>query len=265
MTTLKRALEFCLSPVGLLTILLVVGLMMTAYRKTAKSGRRLVWAGVWVFLLFLLTPLAEVLTANLERPFPPVEHVDGNAGIRHVVVLSSYGEDRPGVPVTSALWPDTLSRVVEGIRLYRQLPGAKLIMSGGVLRTGDRPISTLMGDFAIALGVPREDVSAERISLTTYENLREVQKIVGDKPFVLVTSASHLWRSVAVARKLGMRPVPAPAELWAAPHFPAGMPWKAFGWKVLESAGPSTTRFTHLQVAWHEYLGYAWYWVLRRV
>jgi hypothetical protein len=45
MTLLKRALEFCFSPVGVLTLLFVVGLLMTAFRKTSKTGRRMVWAG----------------------------------------------------------------------------------------------------------------------------------------------------------------------------------------------------------------------------
>jgi len=265
MTVIKQSLEFCISPVGLLTFLLVGGLIMTAFRKKAKTARRMVLFGCALFGLILLTPIAEFLVASLERPFPPLTRIDAAAGVRYVVVLSGYAEDRPFLPVTSRLWPDTVERVVEGIRVYRQAPGAKLVMSGGVLRTGDRPIATLMADFAVALGVPPGDVLTEDTSRTTYENLREVQKIVGRQPFVLVASACDLWRAMAVARKLGMKPTPAPAGIWAAQHFPAGISWRDYWWEALGSVGPSTARFTYIQRVWHEYLGYAWYWLLRRL
>jgi uncharacterized SAM-binding protein YcdF (DUF218 family) len=155
--------------------------------------------------------------------------------------------------------------MVEGIRLYRQVRGARLIVSGGVLKTGHRPIAEQMADFAIALGVPRADVVMEQTSKTTYENLREVQKIVGTQPFILVNTALDLRRSMAVARKFGMKPLPAPAAIWAAHHYPAGMTWTALGWRMLEDTRPGTGRLTHLQWAYHEYLGYVWYWMLRRV
>lgn len=265
MTVLKQALEFCISPVGLLTFLLAGGLVLTPFRKRAKAARRMVLAGSCLFAVILLTPLADIWVASLERPYPALQKIDASAGIRTVVVLSGYGEDRPSLPVTSKLWPDTLQRVVEGIRLYRLAPGAKLVMSGGVLRTGDRPIARQMADFAVALGVPPADVATEETSQTTYENLREVQKIIGQGPFVLVTSAADLRRATAVARKLGMKPLPAPAAIWAAQHFPPGLSWRDFGWEALGSVGPSTARFSYIQRAWHEYLGYAWYWLLGRV
>jgi uncharacterized SAM-binding protein YcdF (DUF218 family) len=265
MTLLKRTLEFCFSPVGILALLFAVGLVMTAVRKTSKTGSRMVCAGAALFLLFLLTPLAQLLVAPLERPFPPLERVDPAAGIRTVVVLAGYGEDHARLPVTSRLWQDTTARMVEGIRLYHLLPSAKLIVSGGVQKTGDRPIAHMMADFAIALGVPRADVVMEQASGTTYENLVEVKKIIGAEPFVLVNSACDLWRATAVARKLGMKPLPAPAAVWAAHRYPAGMSWKDWGWTVLDDLGPSPARLAYLQWAYHEYVGYAWYWLLRRV
>jgi uncharacterized SAM-binding protein YcdF (DUF218 family) len=265
MTLIMRTIEFCLSPLGILTFLLVAGLVMTAFRKTSKSGRRMVWAGVWLVVLILMTPLTDLVVARLERPYPPVTQIDPQLGVRSVVVLSGWGRDHPALPITSRLWPDTTARMVEAVRVYRQIPGATLIVSGGVLRTGDRPIAEMMADVAMALGVPRADVVTERSSETTYENLVEVKKIVGTEPFVLVSSASHLWRATAVARKLGMKPVPAPAATWAAYRYPAGMTWKSWGWQVVADLVPSPSRLTYLQLAWHEYLGYGWYWVLRRV
>jgi uncharacterized SAM-binding protein YcdF (DUF218 family) len=166
------------------------------------------------------------------------------------------------LPVTHKLNVESISRMVEGIRLYRELPGARLIVSGGILRRQDRPIADLLADFAKAMGVPNRDVVVEGLSTTTYENLLEVKKIVGSEPFILVTSSDHLRRAAAVARKLEMRPLPAPATVWV-DQYPAGLSW--LRWAGMVKKDMSTERFSYLQRAHREFLGYLWYWILGRV
>ena len=264
MTSLKRILEISFSPIGLVTILFVSGILVNAFRRQSAAGYHLLWSGAALFLVFLLTPLAEVLYANLEHPYPPMLHPDASA--RTIVVLSEYGEDFPGLPVTSKLSAETISRMAESIRLYREIPGARLIVSGGILSHQHGPIANLMADFAKTMGVPKRSIVVEGLSTTTYENLLEVKRIIGYEPFILVTSSGDLRRAVAVARKLGMRPLPAPAAIWASSNYPANMSWIQWGWKVLEGMGYSSTdRFSYLQRAYHEYLGYVWYWMLGRV
>jgi uncharacterized SAM-binding protein YcdF (DUF218 family) len=265
MTTLKRAIEFLLSPVGILTVLFLAGLIMSARRRTARRAPRLFLAGACLFLLILLTPLTEILVAGLERPYPQMRHMDPGARVRAIVVLAGYGEDRPLLPLTSRITGETIARMSEGIRLYRQRPGVKLVLSGGVLRSGDRAVSELMADYAAAMGVPRDDIVVEAKSLTTYENFVEVKKIVGADPFVLVSSASHLRRALGVARKLDLKATPAPATIWAAHNYRAEMTWMQWSWTVLKDLGPSTSRFDYLQAAYHEYLGYASYSMLGRI
>jgi uncharacterized SAM-binding protein YcdF (DUF218 family) len=264
MTSLKELPEICFSPVGLMTILFASGILVSAFRRESRMGRRLVSSGAGLYLVFLLTPLAEVLYANLEHPYPPMLHAD--ASVRTIVVLSGYGEDLPFLPVTSKLTGEMIPRMVEGIRLYREIPGARLILSGGVVRQQDGPVANLMADFARVMGVPNQDIVVEGLSTTTYENLVEVKKIIGSEPFIFVTSSGELRRAAAVARRLGMKPLPAPAAIWAARYYPAGMSWLEWGWKVIEDMGYSTIdRLSYLQRAHHEYLGYVWYWVLGRV
>lgn len=266
MTALKHLLEACVSPIGIMTILLIAGLLVSGFRRQSRLGRRLILAGAGLYIIFVFTPLAEILMANLERPYPPMMHPDASSGIRTIVVLSGYGEDNPSFPVTSNVSSETLARMVEGIRLYRELPGAKLVLSGGVPRGDDKPVASLMADFGKAMGVEVRDIIVEGRSLTTYENLVEVQKIIGAAPFILVTSACDLPRAMAVARKLGMKPVAAPAGIWAVQHYPAGISWRQWGGKLVDSiAKPSTERLRYLQWANHEYLGYLWYWMRRRV
>lgn len=264
MSGLQDLVEAGCSPIGLVTLLFAAGLFMFAFRRRSSAGGLLVCGGAGLFLVFLFTPLSEVTYASLEHVHPPMLHPD--ASVRTVVVLSGYGEDMPFLPVTSQLSVETISRMVEGIRLYRELSGARLIVSGGVLRPQDAALAKLMADFAKVLGVPEKDIVVEGSSTTTYENLREVKNIVGTEAFILVTSSGELWRAAAVARKLGMKPLPAPAAIWASRYYRAGMTWREFGWKVIDDLGyPSTDRLIYLQRAHHEYLGYLWYWMRGRV
>jgi uncharacterized SAM-binding protein YcdF (DUF218 family) len=93
-----------------------------------------------------------------------------------------------------------------------------------------------------------------------------VKPIVGQKPFILVTSACHLRRAMAIAHKLGMTPVAAPACIWTLQEFPPGKPWSTWAIKVLKSFGyPSVARLGALQLAYHEYVGFIWYRLLGRL
>ncbi len=266
MAVLKQLLAACCSPLGIMTFLFATGILAKVIWPDGRAGRRLIVCGVFLYLLFLFTPLAEVVVATLERVHPPLLRTDSAAGARTIVVLSGYGEDHPMIPVTSEMSSETITRMVEGIRLYRGLPGSKLVVSGGVVHKGDKPVASLMADFSKAMGVPEKDVVLEGSSTTTYENLVEVKKIVGDAPFVLVTSACVLPRAMAVARRLGMKAIGAPAGVWAAQHYPPGMSWTDLGSQLVRSVSkPSLERLAYLQRAYHEYLGILYYVLLDRV
>ena len=159
-----------------------------------------------------------------------------------------------------------VGRLVEGVRLYHEVSGARLIVSGGVVNQGHEPLAKLMADFLRQIGVPAKDIVMEGKSRDTYENLAEVRKLVGASPFILVTSAFHLPRAIAVARKLQMNPLPAPACIWALQAYPEKMSIAQLASSFFTGfAYPSTARLARIQWVYHEYLGYVWYWLLGRL
>jgi uncharacterized SAM-binding protein YcdF (DUF218 family) len=266
MDELKRIVEVMISPLGIMTVLLIGGMVFCLSGRHLRQGRRLLVSGALLYLVFTFSPLAEILIRSLERPFQPMLVPPQEPGVDRIVVLSGYGEYHPAFPVTSGLSDETICRLAEGIRLHRLLPGSKVIVSGGVVRKGDKPIAGLMADFLLQLGTRGEDILVESNSRTTYENLVEVRRMVGSNPFILVTSACDLWRASAVARKLGMNPLPAPACIWALQHYPARM--DAAQWIPSFFRGfayPAPARLTRIQWAYHEYLGYLWYRLLDRL
>jgi uncharacterized SAM-binding protein YcdF (DUF218 family) len=261
-----KLLADIVSPVGIMVALLTAGIVLHFTRNHFRLGHRLLISGAVLYLVFLFSPLSEVLILSLERPFPPMLVPPASPKIDRIVVLSGYGEENPAVPVTSNVTEETVYSMVEGVRLYRLLPGAKLVFSGGVLRKGDKSVAGIMADFVYQLGVPRQDIVLEANSLNTYENMVEVKKLVGSSSFILVTGASHMRRAAGIARKLQMHPYPAPARIRTSQNYPFGTRAADYvGTFIRHFSHPSYERFSALQRAHYEYLGYFWYWVLGRV
>jgi uncharacterized SAM-binding protein YcdF (DUF218 family) len=265
-TLLKRLIEMAISPLGIMTGILAFGVVFSVTRRSSRIGHRLLVAGTLLFLVFLFSPLSQYLNYGLEHPFPPLLAPPPSLPISRIVVLAGYAEDYPEFPITSNVSLQTIGRISEGLRLYRLLPGSKLIVSGGTVRGGEKPIAAMMSDCLQQLGVPASDLIVEGASQNTYENLFEVRKLVGTYPFILVTTACDLRRAVAVAKKLGMHSIPAPACIWTLQHYPrntnaAGQ--CAYFFKSF--ASPSLENLSRLQWAFHEYLGYLWYRALGRI
>ena len=205
----KKIMAQFLFPCSLIAFLLISGLVLLWRGKRPKTGRMLVTAAAALFLLFSYSPFPSFFLCMYEndyRAFSP-EAVVG-AEIEYVVVLGG-GTDNRELPVTSRLGDSSLYRLVEGVRIRRMLGRAKLLVSGGRV-FGSAPVARTMADAAAALGVDRSDIHVEPESRDTREQARMISRIVGDRPFVLVTSASHMYRAVRMFRRQGARPVPAP-------------------------------------------------------
>ena len=80
-----------------------------------------------------------------------------------------------------------------------------------------------MKRLALRLGVPEEAIVVEDRSRTTYENAVEVKGILGHASILLVTSASHVPRAVALFRKQGLETTASPCGYLAKDR-----PWS--GW-----------------------------------
>jgi uncharacterized SAM-binding protein YcdF (DUF218 family) len=229
---LKRVVELVLSPLGIMVILLATGIILGITQRHSRLGRRFLTYGALFFLIILFTPLSPFLIWSLEKQFPPMLLPPESPKTSRIVVLAGYAEENPGFPITSNVSQITIGSMSEGLRLYRLIPGAKLILSGGIIRRGEKPVASRMAEFLQQMGVAASDLIVEGNSKNTYENLFEVKKLVGSDPFILVAQACDMMRAVAVARKLEMNSIPAPACFWVLKHHRATMtakvPWIKF-------------------------------------
>lgn len=103
-------------------------------------------------------------------------------------------------------------RVPVAVEVYKAGRADKLILCGGKLRefpNGSFSEAEHMRQAALELGVPEEDIILENASLNTVENIRfaleALQQTLGlDRlqRVLLVTTAYHMRRSLAIARQL---------------------------------------------------------------
>jgi Uncharacterized conserved protein len=205
----KKLLSNAMMPLSLCVLLLLIGLVLLWFTHRQKTGKVLVTAGS-VLLLAVSYGLgfAPALKA-LEHEYPPVTAVVGDA--KWVAVLGGGTFSDTAIPLHARLSEASLGRLVEGIRLYRQLPGAKLLVSGGQVY-GSGSDAESMREMAVSLGVNPADIRVDEESPDTETQALIIRQMVGDDKVLLVTSASHMPRAVGLFRLAGVNVAPAPTH-----------------------------------------------------
>lgn len=199
-----------LFPMPLCLELLSIGLIFLWVSKKEHLGKIIISIGFLLLLLFSSPIFSNLLLDHLEQHYPKLTLKDNDlTDVKYIVVLASGHVLDPRLPITSQFTSAGLVRLTEGVRLHKWCQEAKLILSGGI---GKDPVpdAELMADLSIALGVPKGDIILEAESMSTFDGAMFVRPIVKEEGFLLVTSASHMPRAMALFRKLGMNPVPAP-------------------------------------------------------
>lgn len=97
-------------------------------------------------------------------------------------------------------------RLDDAIDLYFRGAAPKLIMSGD---NGDASYNECyaMKNYAIAQGVPSEDIFCDHAGFNTYYSMYRAQYIFGCKRIVVATQSYHLYRALWSAHALGMEAV----------------------------------------------------------
>jgi uncharacterized SAM-binding protein YcdF (DUF218 family) len=69
-----------------------------------------------------------------------------------------------------------------------------------------------MAAAARELGVDPQHIVVGPLARDTHREAVALRPVVGTRPFVLVTSASHMPRSMALFRKVGLHPIASPGD-----------------------------------------------------
>ncbi|MDU2774401.1 envelope biogenesis factor ElyC [Klebsiella grimontii] len=246
--TLKKVLGGMMLPLPLLLLLIALGIALLWFSRFQRTGKLCVSLGWLLLLLLSLQPVADSLLKPIEDKYPTWRD---EKRVQYVVVLGGGYTWNPNWAPSSNLINNSLPRLTEGIRLWYENPGSKLIFTGAAAKTN--PVSTAEAGARVAesLGIPRSEIIVLDNTKDTEEEAAAVKEAIGDAPFLLVTSASHLPRAMIFFRRAGLTPLPAPANQLAI-ESPLN-PW--------ERAIPSPVWLMHSDRVGYETLGRIWQWL----
>ncbi|HLO34025.1 MAG TPA: YdcF family protein [Anaerolineales bacterium] len=128
------------------------------------------------------------------------DHPPSNPGC---FVIPSYALKNRSLPTRP-----TRAEIELAFQWWKKFPGAKLIMSTGDNQGLGIPNSRVMADYAVSLGLPRENVIEEDRSRNTHENLLYSMEIIKSQKLsqpTLVTLDLYTRRAVATATKMGWK------------------------------------------------------------
>ncbi len=208
---LSKLLPLFIYPLGLSCLSLILASWL--------SFKRSPWALVPIILALLIlmtagnSQVGNHLIASLEQQYLPPENIPQAEAI---VILG--GATRHNEP--PRVLPDMNERgdrLLYGAKLYKDGAAPKIILSGGQVKWFGRDSSEAenMATILELMGIPPSAMILESRSLNTHDNAvftKEILEREHIKRILLVTSAAHMPRSLAIFQKQGIKAVPAPAD-----------------------------------------------------
>jgi uncharacterized SAM-binding protein YcdF (DUF218 family) len=240
---LKKLISMWLMPLPFCCLVIIFGLVVSYWR--AHIGRAIAFSGVAFLMLFSWQPFANSVLYPLENHYPSF---DLSQPVDAVVVLGNCHTVNDKIPPMAQLCGTGLYRLMEGYRIWQANPEAELLLSG-YAGNESRPYAEVAGEIALSLGVPKEKIRLFPTAQDTQEEAELTAPFLQGKRFALVTSASHIQRSMKWFEQQSIEgqalaPIAAPAHFGAAKD--------STNWKIESSALQKTERI------WYELLGRLW-------
>lgn len=208
---LSKLLPLLVYPLGLACVGLILALILS------KHSRIRTFLLIFALLLLWLSGnrwLSYSLARSLEWQNLPLTNIPTADAI---LVLGGGTEPalfpRPSVEVNSAG-----DRVLYAARLYKEGKAPNILVSGGNLTLLGDVSSTPAADMADLLrlmGVPSNAIWIQDKSENTHDDVvlsKQLLDKMGVKRILLVTSAMHMPRSIALCKHLGVDVIPAPTD-----------------------------------------------------
>jgi uncharacterized SAM-binding protein YcdF (DUF218 family) len=248
----KKIISSLLMPLPALLILGFIGLALIMFTRRRRFGCMVIFTALAGLFSVSYYPVSSSLLMPMERQYTSFT---GSAdSIDYIMVLGhSHVVDNSISPV-SELSRTALMRLAEGISIHRLYPGSKLILSGYSGGT-DTSHARMMAKVAIALGVSKSDIVLLESAQDTAEEAQQAAGFVRQKSMVLVTSASHMQRSLIEFERVGLDPIPAPTNFMAQRDIE--QPWSKYT--------PRASYLEQTELYWHEKLGQWWQWMKETV
>jgi uncharacterized SAM-binding protein YcdF (DUF218 family) len=249
----SKILMTVVNPVGLTLLFMACGVFFSLALRKLRLATAFFFVGFAILLASSMPITAHCLMRGLEGRYEPMNVYDTASA---VVLLGGFTRGK----IPPRLYPETnmdANRAFGAMRVWKQGVASKMVLTGGLLEwTTDELVPEASSMFDLMgehFSVDSADVILESMAQNTKDNAvytREALMAAGlGLDIILVTSAYHMPRSVAVFEKAGFTVAPAPTGYFADKNFSRNpLRWL-----------PSAAALFESTVALREYLGMAVY------
>jgi uncharacterized SAM-binding protein YcdF (DUF218 family) len=218
----SKLLAAFLQPLTWAAVLFLLALWWLPKRPVA--GRRALLAGIAISAVIGWLPLPNALLRHMESQYPaPQGSLQPYVGM--LVLGGAIGIPYGEQDVRRYTLDASAQRMTAPVALLRQYPHLLLLFSGGQSDVIARvtSVADAAREFYVSMGLPPDRLLYERAARNTYENAVLSAKVPGvDKtqPWLLVTSALHMPRSMALFQREGWNVTPYPVDFRTGSYTP---------------------------------------------
>ena len=208
---LSKLLPLFAYPLGFCSMLLVIAVILNKYRRL-RNG--LTIAAVIILWIFSNRWVDLALTRGLEWQYLP----SPDAPKAEAIVVLGGGTYPAQYPRPTVEMSGAGDRVYYAANLYREGRAPIVLLSGGNIdwmTNAEATPASEMAEIITFMGVPQSALLLEDRSQNTNEDAifsTQMLKEKGIHRILLVTSAIHMPRAMAVFKKQGLEVIPAPTD-----------------------------------------------------
>jgi uncharacterized SAM-binding protein YcdF (DUF218 family) len=221
----SKIVQFCIEPLNWVIVFVVLSLFFLGLRKPHLCKRFLLLA-LFDLLLVGWLPTSEIFLRALEDAVPKANLAQMSAkDFGGIIILGGAIEggeiaiDRGEISIYSSA-----ERVTKAFELIRRYPELPFIFSGFSGRLSPKGVSEAdaFKQLIEEQGLPDRYAHYENQSRNTYENVLFMKPMILElgakstnetpKPWLLITSASHMYRSLKIFQKQEIEVIPVPVD-----------------------------------------------------
>ncbi|MFH2091180.1 MAG: YdcF family protein [Pseudomonadota bacterium] len=210
----SKILWMIFSPDIILVMLLITGVTLL-FLKSHKRAKIVLSITVFLIVTITLFPAGDWLLYPLETRFPVQKALP--ACVDGIIVLAGAEKIYSSVLWQQVEFNESAERMFAFLHLIKQYPTARHLFIGGTgsLNLQEYKSTQVARQLLEEQGIDPDQILFESESKNTYENAIFSFQKINPKPgeqWVLITSASHMARSVGCFNKAGWLVIPYPVD-----------------------------------------------------
>jgi len=206
---IKKTAGLFILPSSLILFLLISGFLLSLKKNLRITSKILFFAGISLFFLLSLPTVIQILLLPLSD-VKASKNINKKDDIKSIVVLLGGANYDYKNLSDHELSPASKLRAIKAVELANDKNLKSIYLSGGCGKALKKcPISEAeVAEKFLKNKVKNSDVILESKSDDTYTNLKNIKKLINNEPFYLITSPTHIRRSMLIAEHFNLKAYP---------------------------------------------------------